>query len=232
VVQNVVTYTAVIATSNPELELFPGMTANVRIVVDTRENALKVPNAALRFRPAGVADARGGAAPDTAGAAEGESGKGGRGGPAGGDALRERLAKELKLTPEQQAKVELILNDTRDKIRSITTESKGERRRQIERLRGESRTRISEILDPEQRKRYQEMNPARAAGRAVTSARVWLQGAGGEPVAVSIRVGLADGTHSEVVGGELAEGAAVIIGTQAPGKGRGDSPKGGPRFAF
>ena len=61
VVQNVVTYTAVIATSNPNLELFPGMTANVRIVVDTRENVLKVPNAALRYRPAGAADAR---APD------------------------------------------------------------------------------------------------------------------------------------------------------------------------
>ncbi|HXF66674.1 MAG TPA: efflux RND transporter periplasmic adaptor subunit, partial [Burkholderiales bacterium] len=55
VVQNVVTYTAVIATSNPDLILFPGMTANVRIVTDTRENVLKVPNAALRFRPAGAA---------------------------------------------------------------------------------------------------------------------------------------------------------------------------------
>ena len=60
VVQNVVTYTAVISASNPNLELFPGMTANVRIVVDTRENVLKVPNAALRFRPAGAADARDG----------------------------------------------------------------------------------------------------------------------------------------------------------------------------
>jgi len=55
VVQNVVTYIGVIRTANPDLELFPGMTANVRIIVDTRENALKVSNAALRFRPAGVA---------------------------------------------------------------------------------------------------------------------------------------------------------------------------------
>src|SRR5688572_3588010 len=54
VVQNVVTYTAIIATSNPDLRLFPGMTANVRIVVETRENVLKVPNSALRFRPAGA----------------------------------------------------------------------------------------------------------------------------------------------------------------------------------
>ena len=46
--QNVVTYTVVVATSNPNLLLVPGMTANVRIVSDARENVLKVPNAALR----------------------------------------------------------------------------------------------------------------------------------------------------------------------------------------
>lgn len=50
-VQNVITYNAVIGVANPELKLFPGMTANVRILVDRRENVLKIPNAALRFRP-------------------------------------------------------------------------------------------------------------------------------------------------------------------------------------
>lgn len=50
-VQNVVSYTVVISARNPDLALLPGMTANVRIVVDQRENALRVPNAALRFRP-------------------------------------------------------------------------------------------------------------------------------------------------------------------------------------
>jgi HlyD family secretion protein len=49
-VQNVITYDAVIAVSNPGLKLFPGMTANVKILVDSRENVLKIPNAALRFR--------------------------------------------------------------------------------------------------------------------------------------------------------------------------------------
>ena len=42
-VQNVVTYTVVVATGNPNLLLVPGMTANVRIVADSRENVLKVP---------------------------------------------------------------------------------------------------------------------------------------------------------------------------------------------
>jgi HlyD family secretion protein len=52
-VQNVVTYTVVISAENPELTLFPGMTANVKILVDERAAALKIPNSALRFRPAG-----------------------------------------------------------------------------------------------------------------------------------------------------------------------------------
>ena len=50
-VQNVVTYDTVIGVSNPELKLKPGMTANVSIIIAHRDNALKVGNAALRYRP-------------------------------------------------------------------------------------------------------------------------------------------------------------------------------------
>ncbi len=49
--QNVVTYTAVIAVANPEQKLLPGMTANITIPVAQRDNVLMVPNAALRFKP-------------------------------------------------------------------------------------------------------------------------------------------------------------------------------------
>lgn len=49
--QNVVTYTAVINVSNPDLRLLPGMTANITIPTARSENALTVPNAALRFKP-------------------------------------------------------------------------------------------------------------------------------------------------------------------------------------
>jgi HlyD family secretion protein len=52
VAQNVVTYDVVIAVSNPDIKLFPGMTANVTIITSRVDNALKVPNSALRFRPA------------------------------------------------------------------------------------------------------------------------------------------------------------------------------------
>ncbi len=50
-VQNVISYDVVIAASNPDLKLFPGMTANVKILVTQRKQILKIPNAALRYRP-------------------------------------------------------------------------------------------------------------------------------------------------------------------------------------
>lgn len=50
-VQNVVTYNVVLDVDNPQQKLKPGMTANLTITIDERNNVLKVPNAALRFRP-------------------------------------------------------------------------------------------------------------------------------------------------------------------------------------
>ena len=54
-VQNVVTYTAVIGVKNHDLALLPGMTANLQILTDERTNVLRIPNAALRFRPTALA---------------------------------------------------------------------------------------------------------------------------------------------------------------------------------
>jgi len=51
IIQNVVTYNVIIEVSNPELLLKPGMTANVTVLVNHREDVLKVPAGALRFRP-------------------------------------------------------------------------------------------------------------------------------------------------------------------------------------
>jgi len=50
-VENVTTYTTVVSVENPDLKLKPGMTANVTIVTDRHPQALRVPSAALRFRP-------------------------------------------------------------------------------------------------------------------------------------------------------------------------------------
>jgi HlyD family secretion protein len=50
-VQNVVTYNAIIDVPNPQLKLKPGMTTNVKILIESADDVLKIPNSALRFRP-------------------------------------------------------------------------------------------------------------------------------------------------------------------------------------
>ncbi len=67
--QNVITYDAVIGVANLDLKLFPGMTANVKILVNQRPNVLKVPNAALRYHPASETAAAGGGKSGRKGAA-------------------------------------------------------------------------------------------------------------------------------------------------------------------
>ncbi len=51
IIQNVVTYDVVVKVDNPELKLKPGMTANVSVEVSNKKDVLRIPNAALRFRP-------------------------------------------------------------------------------------------------------------------------------------------------------------------------------------
>lgn len=217
VVQNVVTYIAVIATSNTDLSLVPGMTANVRIVIDGRENVLKIPNAALRFRPARGASAAPGAGKAAAPAGGGQAGK----------AARERLAKELKLDESQRLTLETIYRETGQKMRAVSAETPEDRRRQLAKLRAERRSRIAAILNPEQRLRYEEIV---AESRAVTRGRVWLLDGKGEPKAVNVRLGLTDGTYTELVGGDLKEGVQLIIGAAAAGTGRGRSGTSSPRL--
>jgi HlyD family secretion protein len=83
--QNVVTYNVVVSVGNPELKMLPGMTANIKVRIQSRDNVLMVPAAALRFRPqAPTGEAKGG---DTRAAGKKE------GGPAvyklvGGEAVR------------------------------------------------------------------------------------------------------------------------------------------------
>jgi HlyD family secretion protein len=50
-VQNVVTYDTVIGVTNPDLKLKPGMTANVSIIIEHKDNVVQIKNAALRYRP-------------------------------------------------------------------------------------------------------------------------------------------------------------------------------------
>lgn len=62
-VQNVVTYDVVVGVDNSDLALKPGMTAATRIVIDQRNNVVRVPSQALRYSPSGAVAAPGGKAP-------------------------------------------------------------------------------------------------------------------------------------------------------------------------
>jgi HlyD family secretion protein len=89
-VQNVVSYDTVIEVNNADQKLKPGMTANVSIILARKENVLKIPNAAMRFKPTEVASAEAktntpspqvaeGSRPGGGGGGQGERGSGGGG---------------------------------------------------------------------------------------------------------------------------------------------------------
>ena len=128
VVSNVVTYTVVVSAANPDFILLPGMTANVKLITAQKEKVLKVPNAALRFKPA--------------------------------------VGVEEKAT------------------------NKGARER---------------------------------------GSRVWMMDENNQPKALVLRPGLSDGNMTEVLEGDLAEGAEVIVGYVTPSS-KSAAPTGPPRL--
>lgn len=223
VVQNVVTYVAIISAANPDLTLLPGMTTNVRITVANRDQVLRVPNAALRYRPPGVA------APE-----KGEKGpaqKSAAGPGAGGQAqaTRERLTRELGLSAEQQASLAAIQKSTAEKIAALSADDPAQRKKEAGRLRAQSRTEIAAILNDEQRKRYEAL-ATEQRGVVATRGTVWVPDGSRAPKSVNVRLGISDGSFTELLGSELKEGDAVIIGG---GAGAGAASKGAaPRFGF
>jgi HlyD family secretion protein len=219
-VQNVVSYTVVISASNPDFALLPGMTANVRIAVDSRQNVLRVPNAALRWRPPGAPDAK----PAAAAPAQ----------QAGGQAIqqfRSRIVEELKLSEGQKAQLDDIFAESRQKFARVRDLSKeADRRRELERIRSETNARIAEILTPEQKPAWERLLAESASRGQAAAGRLWVLQAG-EPKPVDVRLGLTDGTSTELLQSPLAEGAEVIVGT-SDGRGKGEPSGGLPRPRF
>jgi HlyD family secretion protein len=223
VVSNVVTYTVVISAANPDLTLLPGMTANVRIITAQKDKTLKVPNAALRFRPAGTGDEKKPAATTPAAVSPAPTSGSGSGG-GGFSQLRERLVAELKLDADQQGKVDAIFAGMRDKFRATRDLPEAEKSRAQERNRAEIREKISAILTPEQKKRYDELASeaqATRSGLGGGSGKVWIIGEDGKAKGVDVRLGLTDGSMTEIVSGDIKDGQDVIVGQQAVAKASG-----------
>ena len=251
VVSNVVTYTVVVSAANPDLALVPGMTANVRLIIAEKQGVRKVSNAALRFRPPGAA-VEGSASESqsqsassgtvaAAPAAPAASGGGGGGPGAGLRAQRERLVKELGLDADQQGKLEDIYAGMRERFMGLREMPEAERSKAQGRIREEMREKISAILKPEQKPKYEALANAAAAARAggatgaPTRGRVYINGEDGKPKLVQVRLGLTDGTMTELIGDDLKEGEMVLTGVASGGTaGSGAAAKGpsGPRLPF
>ncbi|HEX6907865.1 MAG TPA: efflux RND transporter periplasmic adaptor subunit, partial [Terriglobales bacterium] len=129
IVQNVVTYDTVIAFDNPQMKLFPGMTAYVTIPVATAEDVLSVPNTALRFKPSLSADrirqlyAQFGIAEAHAGAAAGSQGQAGKSlGLQGPPQPRRDVAVIWKLRPDRSIEPVMIRTGITDHTQTAVAE--------------------------------------------------------------------------------------------------------------
>jgi HlyD family secretion protein len=216
-VQNVVTYTVLVSADNPDKRLMPGMTANIQIVTAKRASALKIPNAALRFRPAaGETESRPTAQPA-----------------AGATAPEERLRQwtaSLNLDAAQQAQIKVILTDARDKLSALRRGgTPDEVRLESNAVRERSRSAIASLLNPEQLSIFTRLVAGHEAN-PTSQGRAYVLDSNGQPQPVDLLLGLSDGTFTEVVGGDLSPGRQVVVGTTAAGQKPGARPS--TRFGF
>ncbi len=209
VANNVVTYTVIVSADNPREKLLPGMTATVRIVTGRKENALRLPNAAVRFiPPEGMPGVD--AAP-----------RWGR-----NEAFLAELAELLKLTDEQKVKLKAGLDELA--ARHIDAQSIEQPRsnnaagksasRQLQQGRAGDRGQqqqegdLSRILrglvTEEQVKIFQKWREERH--ETTRPAVVWLPNGEDGVLPRKIRLGLADEAYSEIAGGILKEGDRVV----------------------
>jgi len=219
-VQNVVTYDAVIDVENPELELKPGMTANVSVVYSERNDVIGVPNAALRFRaPAALA---GSAAPagstGSAFAAPSSSsrGAGGRG--------RRGAASASSEPPASPSGSAGPSGSAIPSSSASPVDSAGPVDRVVE--------------SPSARRGGGQRSGDSASGAPTDRRTLWVM-RGPKPEQVRVRTGLTDGTVTEILEGDLHEGDLLVIeavsGDDAPvpaSSKAGGSSNSSPRMRF
>ena len=226
-VQNVVTYSVMIQANNPRQMLIPGMTANVRIVTARRENVLRVPNDAARFQPpqARAATANNGPAGGFPGAGGGGfPGGGGGGGGFQGGGFNNDLVKELGLTEEQQKKLDKARQELVAQIRAQqggngpTGIGGGQggpggfnfNNGQAQATRNRFENMMASVLTPEQMEKLRTLRSQRGGQAQSRRGTLWTLEAG-VPKMHEVRLGVADDRYTEIVEGDLKEGAKVIV---------------------
>ncbi|HEU0173751.1 MAG TPA: efflux RND transporter periplasmic adaptor subunit [Blastocatellia bacterium] len=289
-VQNVITYNVVIDVQNPELKLKPGMTANLTLTIAERQDTLKIPNAALRFRPQGMTPEkmrdlfRGGDTQARSGAGT-EAGKDGAKGAAPKDAAAKDAGKDAGQSAGRGAQPQAGNNEPHG-ARAAQTDGQqrgtdgGERRRAYaggggqsgsdgggERRHGGGRGNQADGQQGAPDGARRAAGPGPGAERRNQSGRgaspgadgtgnppvpsstpiqegqrrvVWVLGPDNKPQPRLIRLGITDGTATEVIEGDLKEGETIIVSQNLSAEDRqqnnqqrppgfGGGPGGGPR---
>jgi HlyD family secretion protein len=147
---------------------------------------------------------------------------------------------ELQMPQAQADKLDAIYAANRPKFMTLRDLPEAERTRARERISADIRAQIETILTPTQKPRYAQL-VAEAASRqgANSRGRIYLQGSDGKPVAYNVRLGVTDGTSTELMvspnspnADKLIEGATVITGVSAAATGNAPKAPSGPRLPF
>ncbi|MGD9967431.1 MAG: efflux RND transporter periplasmic adaptor subunit [Hyphomonadaceae bacterium] len=238
----VVSYTVVVEADNPGRQLLPGMTANAEIVLEQRDDVLRLPNTALRFRPAdedlvaqaqqlmagdGGRPARSGEAQaQTRGERQAEGGDRRRGGARGRGVTQ--IADALQLNDAQRAQAQTAFENAM--ASAPRGEGRGARRAAMARVREQVLRELEPTLSAEQRELAERMRAGGGPRQEIRQqAVVWVL-RNNEPQPVLVEIGVADNGFTFLHGG-LNEGDEVIIGggPQAENDRNQASPFGGGR---
>ena len=215
-IQNVVTYDVVIQVKNPELKLRPGMTANASILVAHRDDVLRIPNAALRFRPD--------FAKREATTLKGKEAAPSVAPPPPSLPSLERLKAELNLSPAQQAAISHILADTQNELQGARKGSPEASLAKARQLSAFARSKISSVLTEEQRKKFDQMPEQTGTQTILPKFKIWVPVPQKRPMPVEITTGISDGSYTEVLAGPLQEGQEVILEAMAGNNKGGSTP--------
>ncbi|GJL94942.1 MAG: hypothetical protein DHS20C05_13470 [Hyphococcus sp.] len=193
--QNVVTYTVIIHADNPGRILYPGMTATVEIITGAREDTLRIPNAAARFEPSNAQDLL---------AAAGGQPRGNRqGGRQGGRIAA--LTEQLDLSGDQQEELQTKMREAFANSRpGPGGPNAGARQKRINSI-------LKSVLSEDQWNEFQSTQRDRPQPKTI-----WVVNDDGNIEPRRVRLGIADSTYTEIFGGNLEPGDAVIIREAAP----------------
>lgn len=202
----VVTYPVIVDVDNESGELLPGMTANAEVLVSERAEVVRLANAALRYRPADAAApaTAGDGPPDAAAIARMR---------AQGERQISELADRLGLDPGQRERLAQAMADMRRQMMSQAgagpAQGEQARRRRAADAMAAALHPLRAELDAGQLARLDEELALMASSR---QAQVWVLREG-QPQPVTVRIGLADASWSEVRAG-LQPGDEVIVGVE------------------